>query len=486
MTEAVIGLQPNLLWKHFAGIAEIPRPSKHEAAVARYVQDVARRAGATVKTDRVGNMLFQLPATPGREGAPLVCMQGHLDMVCEKNQDTKHDFNKDPIVLKRDGEVLRARGTTLGADNGIGVAAMLAVMDDKSLVHGPLEFLLTVEEEVGLTGARNLDNQLMSSRILINLDSEEEGALYVGCAGGRDTVGTWDLQIEDLPEKMQAFGIRVRGLKGGHSGLDIDKQRGNAIKILSRLLGDIEKMGIRIASMNGGSKRNAIAREAQAQLFVPTAKWAATQDRIRETTEILKAEFQAADPGLSVEVEIDTVKKGKVLTRILQKRLLRLLDAIPHGVLKMSYDLKGLVQTSTNVAVLNTGRKLITLGTNQRSSVASELDAAVRATGSILHLAGASVESSVGYPGWQPNMNSPALSLAKHTYQKVFGKDPAIKAIHAGLECGIIGEKYAGVDMISFGPTIVNAHSPDENVNIPSVEKFWHFLREMLSSYATL
>lgn len=486
MTEAVIGLQPSLLWKHFAGIAEIPRPSKHESAVARYVEDVARRNGASLRTDKVGNMLFSLPATPGREGAPLVCMQGHLDMVCEKNSDTRHDFNKDPIALRREGDIIRAKGTTLGADNGIGVAAMLAVMDDRNLVHGPLEFLLTVEEEVGLVGARNLDNQLMSSRIMINLDSEEEGALYVGCSGGRDTIGSWDLALEDLPEKMQAFTLKVKGLKGGHSGLDIDKQRGNAIKILGRILIEVEKLGIRIVAAQGGSKRNAIPREASAQLFVPSSKWAMTQERIEQFTAVLKEEFHVADPGLTVEWEADVVKKGKVLKRTLQKRLLRLIDAVPHGVLKMSHDLQGLVQTSTNVGVLTTGRKQITIATSQRSSSASELDAAVHSISSILHLAGAGVEKSAGYPGWQPNMNSPALQLARHTYQKVFGKDPAIRAIHAGLECGIIGEKYAGVDMISFGPTIENAHSPDEAVNIPSVEKFWHFLREMISSYATL
>lgn len=486
MTEAVIGLQPSLVWKHFAGIAEIPRPSKHETAVARYVEEVARRNGASVRTDKVGNMLFSLPATPGREGAPLVCMQGHLDMVCEKNSDTRHDFNKDPISLKKEGNSIRAKGTTLGADNGIGVAAMLAVMDDQSLVHGPLEFLLTVEEETGLVGARNLDNQLMQSRILINLDSEEEGALYVGCSGGRDTIGTWDLQLEDLPEKMQAFNLKVKGLKGGHSGLDIDKQRGNAIKILGRLLMEVEKLGIRVVSFQGGSKRNAIPREASAQLFVPAAKWEQTRERLLQFTDVLRGEFQHSDPGIAVEWEADTVKKGKVLKRTLQKKLLRLLDAIPHGVIKMSHDLQGLVQTSTNVAVLTTGRKQITIGTSQRSSSTSELDAAVHSMSSVLHLAGAAVENSAGYPGWQPNMNSPALQLARHTYQKVFGQDPHIKAIHAGLECGIIGEKYAGVDMISFGPTIENAHSPDEAVNIQSVEKFWQFLREMLASYATL
>ena len=486
MAEALIGLQPSLVWKHFGAIAAIPRPSKHEAAIARYVHEVAMQNSVEIKTDRVGNILLTLPASPGREGAPSVCMQGHMDMVCEKNSSTKHDFLKEGIHLRKDGNSIHATGTTLGADNGVGLAAMLALIEDKTLIHGPLEFLLTVDEETGLTGAKNLDATMVNSRILLNLDSEEEGALYVGCSGGRDTNAKWDLQVEDLPEKMQAFSIAIKGLKGGHSGLDIDKQRGNAIKILGRFLLEVEKLGVRLSSVSGGNKRNAIPREAIAYGYIPNPKWEEAQERFRKFTEQVKAEFHNADPGLQTEWMGEGLKKGKVFKRTLQKKLLRMIDAIPHGVLKMNHDIPGLVQTSTNFAVLNTGRKLITLSTAQRSSVATELSYASHSVASLLHLAGGEVETSAGYPGWNPNLKSPALQLVANTHEKLFHKRAEVKAIHAGLECGIIGEKYPGIDMVSFGPTIHNAHSPDESVAIESVEKFWTLLREVISSYAAI
>lgn len=486
MTEALIGLQPSLVWKHFGAIAAIPRPSKHEAALSRYIHEFASQNSVDIKTDRVGNILMSLPATPGREGAPSVCMQGHMDMVCEKNTTTKHDFLKEGIQLEKDGDSIHAKGTTLGADNGVGLAAMLAVIEDKTLIHGPLEFLLTVDEETGLTGAKNLDVTMVNSRILLNLDSEEEGALYVGCSGGRDTNAKWDLQVEDLPEKMQAFSIAVKGLRGGHSGLDIDKQRGNAIKILGRFLLEVEKLGVRLSSVSGGNKRNSIPREAIAYGYIPNPKWKLAQERFKEFTLQMKAEFRLADPGLETEWVGEGLKKGKVFKRTLQKRLLRMIDAIPHGVIKMSHDIPGLVQTSTNFGVLTTGRKLITLSTAQRSSVASELNYASHSVASLLHLAGGDVETSTGYPGWNPNLKSPVLQLVANTHEKLFHKRAEVKAIHAGLECGIIGEKYPGIDMVSFGPTIHNAHSPDESVAIESVEKFWTLLREVISSYAAI
>jgi dipeptidase D len=486
MTQALDGLQPSLVWKHFGAIAAIPRPSKHEAAVARYIHEFAARNEVDIKSDRVGNILMSIPASPGMESAPSVCMQGHLDMVCEKNADIKHDFLKEGIHLEKDGTTIHARGTTLGADNGVGVAAMLAVIEDKTLIHGPLEFLLTIDEETGLTGAKNLDNSMVSSKILLNLDSEEEGALYVGCSGGKDTNAKWDLQVEDLPEKMQAFSIAVRGLRGGHSGLDIDKQRGNAIKILGRFLLEVEKLGIRLSSISGGNKRNAIPREAIAYGYIPDGKWAVAQQRFVEFTEALKAEYRLADPGLETEWVGEGLKKGKVFKRTLQKKLLRMIDAIPHGVIKMNQEIPGLVQTSTNFGVMNTGRKLITVSTAQRSSVASELSHASHSVASLLHLAGGEVEFSSGYPGWNPNLQSPALQVVANIHEKLFHKKAEIKAIHAGLECGIIGEKYPDMDMVSFGPTILNAHSPAESVEIESVEKFWTLLREVISSYASV
>jgi len=486
MSDALNGLQPSLLWKHFGAIAAIPRPSKHEAAVVRYIQDVANRNSIPYKIDRVGNILLSLPATPGREGATSVCMQGHLDMVCEKDSDIKIDFLKDGIQLEKDGDTIHARGTTLGADNGVGVAAMLALVEDQTIVHGPLELLLTIDEETGLTGAKNLDPSLVQSRVLLNLDSEEEGALYVGCSGGRDTNAKWDLQVEDLPEKMQAFSIAVKGLRGGHSGLDIDKQRGNAIKILGRFLLEVEKLGIRLSSLSGGNKRNAIPREAIAYGYIPDAKWAVAQARFAEFSVQIKAEYQQADPGLETVWAGEGLKKGKVFKRTLQKRLLRLIDAIPHGVIKMHYEIPGLVQTSTNFGVLTTGRKQITLSTAQRSSVASELSHASHSVGSLLNLAGGEVDYSSGYPGWNPNLQSEALRQVENAHERLFKKKPQVKAIHAGLECGIIGEKIPGIDMVSFGPTITGAHSPAESVQVQSVEKFWTLLCEVISSYATV
>ncbi|MBC7659053.1 MAG: aminoacyl-histidine dipeptidase [Chitinophagaceae bacterium] len=484
MTDVLVGLEPSLVWKHFGALAAIPRSSKHEDAVTRYVQAFAHTHSVSIKTDRVGNLLLSVPASPGHEEAPSLCMQGHLDMVCEKNADVKHDFMKDPILLERDGDVIHAKGTTLGADNGLGVAAMLALIEDKTLVHGPLEFLMTIDEESGLTGAKNLDGTLVQSRILLNLDSEEEGALYVGCSGGRDTLAKWDLSVEDLPEKMQAFKITVKGLRGGHSGLDIDKQRGNAIKILNRFLLEAEKLGMRLGSIEGGNKRNAIPREAAAYGYIPNPKWALAQEKFHEFKTKVQQEFKSSDPGLDAEWEGEGIKKGKVFKRTLQKRLIRLLDAIPHGVIKMSHEIPGLVQTSTNFGVLNTGRKQITISTSQRSSVPSELDYANHSIASLLHLAGGEVEHSTGYPGWNPNLQSQALALVSKTHEQLFHRKPDVKAIHAGLECGIIGEKYPGIDMVSFGPTIVGAHSPDEHVQVQSVEKFWMLLREVITSYA--
>ncbi|RZA25780.1 MAG: aminoacyl-histidine dipeptidase [Proteobacteria bacterium] len=484
MDEALNGLEPKEVWKYFGEIAKIPRPSKHEGAISRWVQEFAREHALALKTDKVGNSVIEVPATAGYEHAPSVCLQGHLDMVTEKNSSTTHDFMKEGIRLKRADKSVFADGTTLGADNGLGVSAMLALIDDQSAVHGPLELLMTVDEESGLTGAKGLDPSLVKSRILLNLDSEEEGALYVGCSGGRDTLASWDLQVEELPEKMQFFTFQVSGLKGGHSGLDIDKQRGNAIKILGRALLEVEKLGLRIGSLQGGNKRNAIPREAQVQAYIPVAKWALAEEKWAAFSALVKEEFHAADPGLQISWKAEAVKKGKVFTRILQKRLLRLIDAIPHGVQKFSHEIPGLVQTSTNFGVFTTGRKQISVTTSQRSSVASELSALSRGIGSLLSLAGGEVEHSTGYPGWKPNLSSDALKVVSDEHLKLFGHKPEVKAIHAGLECGIIGEKYPEMDMISFGPTIIGAHSPDEHVEIETVDKFYRLLKAVLKTYA--
>ncbi len=401
-------------------------------------------------------------------------------MVPEKNKEKVHDFTKDPIELVRKGDVLMANGTTLGADNGIAVATNLAIMEDNSLEHGPLEFLFTVDEETGLTGASNLQPGFLESKTLINLDSEEEGAIYVGCSGGRDTNATWKVQFEKAPAHTIPAMIRVGGLKGGHSGLEIDKGRGNAIKILNRALLAVSEFGARLSSIEGGNKRNAIPREAEAIVFIPKAKWKVACEAVMRFNLIAKAELATVDPDLNVTIGEVQVKAKKVGKRVLQRRLMQTISGLPHGVIKMSADIPGLVETSTNVAVIATAKNTITMATSQRSSVDSEKQEIIHGVTSIFELGGAAVSGSDGYPGWKPNLNSDILNIAKATYQQLYGKEPAVKAIHAGLECGIIGERMSGMDMISIGPTLEGVHSPDEKIYIDTVEKYWNFLLAIL------
>ncbi|MBN1418045.1 MAG: aminoacyl-histidine dipeptidase [Planctomycetes bacterium] len=481
MSDAMEGLKPGILWKYFAEIARIPRCSKSEAAISKYVHDVAKRLGLPAKVDRFGNVVVKKPASPGREGTRGIALQGHLDMVCEKNEETVHDFSKDPIEIVRRGNVLMADGTTLGADNGIGVATMLAIMEDARLEHGPLEFLFTVDEETGLTGAGNLAPGLLEARTLINLDSEEYGTLYVGCAGGRDTVGRWKLVCEDAPPEAVPARVTVKGLRGGHSGIEIDKGRGNAIKILNRVLLVLDARGARLASIEGGNKHNAIPREAQATVFVPADAWDAAAAAVAEFVPVLEAEIAAIEPDLDIAVERDPDSLGgKVLKKALQKKLLRAISALPHGVIKMSAEISWLVETSTNVATIKTTPKAIELGTSQRSSVASEIAEICQTVESIFALAGARPLPVGGYPGWKPNLDSPILKVAKEAYAELHGEEPEVKAVHAGLECGIIGEKFPGMDMVSLGPTLEGVHSPDEKIHIDSVEKYWTYLLAIL------
>jgi dipeptidase D len=483
MANATEGLTPPLVWKYFTEISAIPRGSKNEAAIAKYVMQTAKRLGLSASQDKAGSVLVRKPASPGRERAASVCLQGHLDMVCEKTPETKHDFLKDGIKLKLVGGSLRAEGTTLGADNGIAVAANLAIMEDKSLIHGPLEFLFTVDEETGLTGASHLEPGFVASRILLNLDSEEEGELYVGCAGGRDTEGQWPATFESAPKSTAAWSITVAGLRGGHSGLEIDKNRGNALKILNRLLLVAVESGARVSTMHGGNKRNAIPRDAAATVCVPAAKVAAMKSAIDALSSAIKAEVASVEPSFVVTVApVKNARGLKVLARSLQAKILRTISALPHGVMKMSSDIPGLVETSTNVAVLTTGKKGVSLITSQRSSVASEIEEIAHTVGSVFELGGAKVWASDGYPGWKPNLASPILKVAQETYHTMFGKDPAVKAVHAGLECGIIGERYPGMDMVSFGPTMTGVHSPDEELEVASVPKFYQFLLGILKA----
>ncbi len=483
MSNAIDGLKPELVWKYFAEIAKIPHGSKNETAISKYVYDTAKKFGLEVKQDKFGTVLVKKPASPGFESKKSICLQGHLDMVCEKNADKQHDFMKDPIELVRKGNVIMANGTTLGADNGIAVATNLAIMEDKSLKHGPLEFLFTIDEETGLTGANNLQKGFVQSQILLNLDSEEEGAIYVGCSGGRDTLGTWKVTFEKVPAPYVAAELSVKGLKGGHSGLEIDKGRGNAIKIINRVLIELSAIGSRLSAINGGNKRNAIPRECVAQVFIPKTKVGTAKEIVEKCNTIMKAELATVEKDLIVSMtELPKVKKGKVVKKAQQVKIMQTIAALPHGVIKMSADIPGLVETSTNVAVINTTNKAIVLSTSQRSSVASEIDEIAFGVKAVFELGTAKVEQSDGYPGWKPNLDSPILKVAKATYKSLAGKEPEVKAIHAGLECGIIGEKYPGMDMISFGPTLEAVHSPDEKIYIDTVEKFWNFLLAILKN----
>jgi dipeptidase D len=483
MSAAIEGLEPALVWKHFAAFSKVPRCSKHEAAAARFVLDAARALNLEARQDDSGNVIVRKPASKGFEGRPGVCLQGHLDMVCEKNADKKHDFSKDPIELVRRGNFLMANGTTLGADNGIAVATNLAIMEDRSLEHGPLELLFTIDEETGLTGSHHLQPGFVESPILLNLDSEDEGVLYVGCSGGKDTTGTWKVETEPAPAGAKAVEVKVTGLRGGHSGLEIDKGRGNAIKILNRVIMALEGVGARLARFEGGNKRNAIPREASALVFVPARQVDAALALVADWNAIARHELSSVEPDLAIAASASRTRAA-VLKRRHQKAITRVVAALPHGVAKMSADLPGLVETSTNVAMIATKGKKVELATSQRSSVASEIQEIADTVRVIFELGGAEVHQGDGYPGWKPNMASAILKTAKATYKQLFGRVPDVRAVHAGLECGIIGEKYPGIDMVSFGPTLEGVHSPDEKIHIDTVPKFYKFLLGILKNVA--
>lgn len=474
-------LKPELVWKHFENLTRHPRPSKKEQKVVEYVLSVIKANNLEYQQDSFGNIVVRKPATPGYENVKMVCLQGHLDMVCEKNSDVQFDFDNDPIQVYIDGDWVKAKGTTLGADNGIGVAAALAILESKDIQHGPIEFLFTLDEETGLTGANNLKPGFLKSEILLNLDSEDEGVVFIGCSGGRDTEGKFNYLKESIPEKSTAYKIKVTGLKGGHSGLDIHLGRGNAIKILNRLLWNLQdKFGIRLSKIEGGSKRNAIPREAFAELVVQSDKANEVEQFVWEFNEIVKKEMATIEPDLAIGFEkIDSPQF--VIDSLTQKNLLNALYALPHGVIKMSADIPGLVETSTNLATITFGDSIV-VGTSQRSSVESEKEDVVVMNRTVFLLAGAEYKHGDGYPGWKPDVNSETLKIFKTTYEKMFGKEPEVTAIHAGLETGIIKEKFPTMDMISFGPTIKGAHSPDERVQISSVEKFFNLLLELLKN----
>jgi dipeptidase D len=478
-------LEPKILWKHFYGLTQVPRPSKKEEKILAYLKQLITDLGYKYEQDETGNLLVRKPASPGYEGAPMVLIQGHVDMVCEKNKDTQFDFDNDPIAAYVDGDWVTASGTTLGADNGIGVAAGLAVLESKDLIHPPMEFIFTVDEETGLTGAKGLKAGFLHAEMMLNLDSEEDGALYVGCAGGMDSAGVLDMNMSAAPATHEALEIMISGLKGGHSGLDINTGRGNAIKFLTRVLSDLRKNhpGMAFSSMIGGSKRNAIPREAEVTVYVPKAEADTVIAKMADFTATFLNEIKTVEPDLKVSARrVDG--SGQVMDDAQFATLLDLLMALPHGVLKLSADIEGLVETSTNLATVTIDGATLVVGTSQRSSVESEKHDAVAMVRAIFRLAGYKIVMGDGYPGWKPNMESSALKFVRQAHNELFGKDPEIKAIHAGLECGLIGEVFPKMDMISFGPTIQGAHSPDERLNIPTTAKFWNLVVKTLENVA--
>ena len=475
-------LKPELVWYHFEEICKYPRPSKKEEKIAEYIVSVGKRLGLQTEKDKFGNIVVRKPATPGYENRKTVVLQGHIDMVCEKNRDVEHDFDNDPIEPYIDGDWVKAKGTTLGADNGIGVASALAVLEAKNLEHGPIECLFTLDEETGLTGASSLKKGWLKGDILINMDSEEIGTLFIGCSGGKNTAAKFKAKLEKSPKNYSAFELKVAGLKGGHSGLEIHVGRGNAVKILNRLIWEYSlENKIRLAEINGGNKHNAIPREAFAVVLVPKNNDKKLKKFVNKYNETVKAEFAAVEPDLVVSIEKHAFSE-KVMDEKVQSRLVNALYAVPHGVIKMSKDIPGLVETSTNLAVVETSGKNVNIVTSQRSPVASENEDIANMVTSVFELAGAEISYGDGYPGWKPDVNSDVLKVFKSTFTKMYGKEPEVTAIHAGLECGIIKEKYPDMDMISFGPTMFGVHSPDEKLQISTVPEFYNQLVNVLKN----
>jgi dipeptidase D len=480
----VSDFEPKAVWQHFDEILTIPRGSKEEERIREYVCGVAEKAGLSHSIDDAGNVVVMKPGTAGHENAPATIMQAHLDMVNEKNSDVEHDFSNDPIEPVQDGDYLRAAGTTLGSDNGIGVAAMLAVMEADDMVHGPLEFLFTIDEETGMTGALELSADVLKGRQLLNLDTEEEGSLYVGCAGGKDSSLSLPLQTDDAPAGSVGLRIELKGMKGGHSGVDVHLQRGNATKLLIRALGaQYVRTPFHMVDIEGGNKHNAIPREAFSTVVVPAADKDAFVAGLEGELRAIQDEFRPAEPGMTFDIA-DIDAPGSVWDTATTKTVIRLITGLPHGVISMSYDIPDLVETSTNLATVKADSGTLSIGMSSRSSVDSALLALVRRVRDIGELAGADVEEGNGYPGWKPDMDSRLLGVMKEMHERVLGSEPEVKAVHAGLECGIIGEKIPGMDMISFGPQIEFPHSPDERVKIGTVDDFYRLLVATLEEIA--
>ena len=476
-------LEPKLVWEQFDDITKVPRPSKKEGKIIEWLVAFAQKHGFDYQTDETGNVVMRKAATPGFEDRPAVILQSHMDMVCEKNSNVEFDFENDPIETYIDGEWVKAKGTTLGADCGIGMAAALAVLLDNSLEHPAIEALFTVDEETGLTGAFGLGEGMLTGKYLVNLDSEDEGELFIGCAGGVDTVATMTYESEELPEEYVFVRLEIGDLLGGHSGDDIDKGRANSNKLLARFLYNaIDKFQVALAEFDGGNLRNAIPREAFAVVGVPAAEKEDFEERYLEFGQMMMEEFKHTEPRMRFAVSDVEVAPKHVMSNDDMCYLLLTLVGLPNGVLGMSFAMPGLVETSSNLASVkfDLEKQEIKVTTSQRSSVESAKLYAAQHIESVFYLAGFDVEHSDGYPGWAPNPDSKLLTESVECYRRLFNKEPKVRAIHAGLECGLFLEKYPHLEMVSFGPTLRGVHSPDERLEISTVDKFWKLLVELL------
>ena len=477
-----MNLEPKDVWKHFYDLTQVPRPSKHEDKIQDFMMNFGKNLGLETIKDEIGNVIIRKPATAGLEDRQGIILQGHLDMVPQKNSDTNHDFKTDPIDAYIDGDWVTARGTTLGADNGMGVAASMAVLASDNIVHGPIEGLFTCDEETGMTGAFGLKNDVLKGDILMNLDSEDEGELYVGCAGGIDASITFDITKEATPAGMLAYKLAVTGLKGGHSGMDIPLGRGNSNKLLFRFMkAAANHHGMLIATIQGGSLRNAIPRESFATVVIPEGGKADFEACVKKFEDMYISELNTTEPSLSFKAS-GADMPAEVLAKKDMMNVINGVYGAPNGVIRMSADMAGVVETSTNLAIVRTKGNTVEVAALLRSSVETAKDDLAEMFVSVFELAGAKVLLEGAYPGWKPNPSSSILKSMQETYKSLYGKIPEIKVIHAGLECGLLGSVYPHWDMISFGPTIRFPHSPDEKVNIETVGKFWNYLLETLKN----
>ncbi len=478
--EKLNNLEPQVVWNYFEQICQIPRPSKKEEKILQFLKNFAEKLNLESKQDKAGNMLIKKPATAGKENLKTVVLQSHVDMVGEKNKGTEHDFDKDPIEPYIEGDWVKAKGTTLGADDGIGIAAQMAILASTDIPHGPVECLFTVDEETGLTGAFALEEEFFDGKVLLNLDSEDEGELFIGCAGGKETTITFNFEKEYLPENHTPFKFFVSGLQGGHSGDEIHKGLGNSIKVLNRFIWNLnEKFDIRLTSIEGGRAHNAIPREAEAIVTINNENKEEAKKFFEEFKEAVKNELKVTAPDLDMEME-EEKNADFVIDKATQDALLDGIYACPHGVHAWSQEIEELVETSTNLASIEAKEDHFFITTSQRSSVDTGKDDIAAMVKSAFRLAGGKVEHSAGYPGWQPDTDSEIMKITRDSYKKLFDTNPEVKAIHAGLECGLFLQKYPYLDMISFGPTIKGAHTPEERISIETTKKFWHLLVDVI------